>query len=109
MNQMSINFARAARDEGISRAVDRADRAVAGWSDLAFEFIKLFAQQSGGNEFIGRDIVVAAKSYGLIQPPNDKAWGGPIQRAARAGIIRRVGAAPDPNRHMVLVPLWVMA
>lgn len=106
MNQMSIDFAKAARDEGISRAVDRAERAVSGWSDLAFEFIKLYAQQHKGARFIGRDITQAAKSYGLIEPPNEKAWGGPLQRAARAGVIRKIGAEPDPNRHMALVPLW---
>lgn len=104
--QISIDFARAARDEGIQRATSRADRAVAGWSDLAFEFVKLYAQQYRGKRFIGRDIVLAAKSWGLIDPPNDKAWGGPMLRASRAGIIRKVGTAPDPNRHMNPVPLW---
>lgn len=105
-DQLSIDFARASRDEGISRAVDRADRAVAGWSDLAFEFVKLYAQQNKGRRFIGRDITQAAKEWGLAEPTNEKAWGGPLQRAARAGVIRKVGAEPDPNRHMALVPLW---
>lgn len=106
MTQLSIDFARAARDEGISRAVDRVDRAIAGWSDLAFDFIKLYAQQHRGQTFIGRDITQAAKSWGLIEPPNDKAWGGPMLRASRAGVIRKIGTAPDPNRHCNPVPLW---
>lgn len=106
-SQLSIDFARAARDEGISRAVDRAERAVAGWSDLAFEFIKLYAQQHRGQTFIGREIVLAAKAWGLVDPPDDRAWGGPMQRASRAGVIRKTGrTAPDPNRHCNPVPLW---
>jgi hypothetical protein len=43
---------------------------------------------------------------GVIQPSNAKAWGGPIQRAAREGLIKRIGFDEDPNRHGNPVPLW---
>lgn len=103
---MSIDFARAARDEGIARAVDKAEREIEGWSDLALKYIRLYASQHRGERFIGLDVRLASISYGLIQPSNPKAWGGPLKRASTLGIIRRVGAAPDPNRHCNLVPLW---
>ena len=106
MNQLAIDFARAARDEGISRAVDHAESDSPGWGELAFRYIQLYAQQHRGERFIGRDIVLASKAYGLIQPPTDKAWGGPMQKAAKRGVLRKVGTAPDPNRHCNPVPLW---
>ena len=104
--QLDIDFARAARDEGMQRAEDRANDVVVGWSELAFKYVQLFATQRKGKRFIGREIVLAAKSYGLLEPSNDKAWGSPIQKAVRLGILRKVGYAPDPNRHMSPVPLF---
>lgn len=109
MSQLDLDFARAQRDEGITRAVASADGSVPGWSDLALVWIRLYAQQHRGERFIGREVVLASREHGVIQPPNDKAWGGPMQRAAKLGIIRRVGSAPDPNRHCNPVPLWESA
>ncbi len=98
--------ARAAAQEGIDRAVSAADRAIAGWSDLALRYVRLYATQNRGKQFIGYEIVQASIAAGIIQPENAKAWGGPIQRAAREGLIRKVGTAPDPNRHGNPVTLW---
>lgn len=94
---------------GIDQAVAAADHQHAGWSDTALEFVKLYALQHRGERYIGHDIVEASKAKGVIQPGNTRAWGGPIQRAARAGLIKRVGFAPDPNRHTNPVPLWESA
>lgn len=107
--QLPIDFARAARDEGIKRAEDHANSDVSGWSDLALEFIKLFVQQHKEVTFTGLDIRLASIKYGLIQPENSKAWGGPINRAVRRGILKRAGTTQDPNRHCNPVPLWVAA
>lgn len=94
---------------GIDQAVDAADRAAEGWSELAFRFVKSYAASMQGKQYIGHDIVRASEVIGVAQPPNPKAWGGPIQRAAREGLIKRVGFAPDPNRHTNPVPLWETA
>lgn len=107
--QLDIDFARKERDQGIERSVARADRASEGWSELALSWIKRYAREHRGERFIGRQIVLASRSWGLVQPPNDKAWGGPMQKAAKLGIIRKVGVAPDPNRHCNPVPLWEAA
>lgn len=98
--------ARAQAQEGIDRAVSAADRAIAGWSDLALRYVRLYATQNRGKQFIGYEIVQASIAAGIIQPENAKAWGAPIQRAAREGLIRKVGTAPDPNRHGNPVTLW---
>lgn len=103
--------ARAAAQEGIDRAVAHAERDVPGWSDVAYEFIRLHAMQNRGKRFTGYEIVQAALAYGVPKPPTDKAFGGPLQRAARAQVLRKVGGVPDPNpeRHGSMVPLWEAA
>jgi len=101
--------ARRAAQAGIDQAAEGAERGVNGWGDMAFAFVKLYALQNKGRRFVGRDIVLASKAKGIIQPENDKAWGKPIQRAATEGIIRRVGFAEDTNRHGNPVPLWEAA
>lgn len=106
MTQLDIDFARAARDDGIQRSVDHANADAPGWSDLALKFIEVHCGQHLGERFTGLQIREASVAYGLIQPANSKAWGGPIARAARRGWLKRVGTVPDPNRHCNPVPLW---
>lgn len=106
--------ARRDAQRGIDQAAAHADVHHHGWTDRAFEFVKQFAEQMRGRgPFIGRDIVQASKLTQLPQPHDDKAWGKPIQRAARASVIRRTldgkGTAPDPNRHGNPVPEWETA
>lgn len=109
MNQFAMDFARAERNEAMQRAVDAADGRVPKWSDVALEYVRLYAQQHRGERFIGRDITQAAKKYGLESPASDKAWGAVLQRASKLNIIRRVGYAQDPNRHLSPVPQWMAA
>lgn len=109
MTQLAIDFARAERNEAMQRAVDAADGRVPKWSEVAYQFVRLYAQQHRGERFIGRDITQAAKAYGLESPASEKAWGAVLQRAARERVIERVGYAQDPNRHASPVPQWVSA
>lgn len=106
--QESRQVARKAAQEGIDRAVSCAEKKTPGWSDVALAFIRLHCQRNKGKTFTGFEIVQASIGYGVIQPPNSKAWGGPIQRAARAGLIVKAGTVEDPNpeRHGSQVPLW---
>ena len=107
--QLDINFARAERDEAMQRAVDAANGRVPKWSEVAFQYVRLYAQQHCGVRFIGRDITQAAKAYGLESPASPKAWGGPIQRAVREGVIRKAGYSQDANRHCSPVPMYEAA
>ena len=104
MTQLAIDFSRAERNEAMQRAVDAADGRVPKWSDVALEYVRLYAIQHRGERFIGRDVTQAAKAYGLESPANDKAWGAVLMRAAREGVIRKVGYAQDRNRHLSPVP-----
>lgn len=101
--------ARRDAQEGIDRAVAAVERKHSGWSDTAYAYIGLFIVEHRGERFTGHDIVEASKAKGVIQPDNSRAWGGPIQRAARAGLIKRVGYTEDPNRHGNPIPLWEAA
>lgn len=105
------SLARRQAQLGIDRAASAADLACEGWTDSAYDFVKNFAAGNRGRAFIGHEIVAAAKLTELPQPENDKAWGQPIQRAAREKIIKRTarGWAPDPNRHQNPVPEWESA
>lgn len=105
-------LARRDAQRGIDQAADAAERACNGWSERAFVFVKRFAEERRGRgPYIGHDIVQASLLTDLPQPLNSKAWGQPIQRAARARIIKRTerGYAPDPNRHANPVPEWETA
>lgn len=100
--------ARRDAQEGIDRALATAEREIEGWGDLAYRFIRNYATVNKGKRVIGHEIIKASVSYGIVQPGNSKAWGGPLQRAARNGLILKVGTAADPNRHTNPVPLWEM-
>ena len=98
-------IARRQAEEGMGRALDRAERETPNWGALAYERIEDYARKH--REFCGWMVVkAAALDPTFPAPPNEKAWGGPMQRAARARIIERAGTAKDPNRHGNPIPLW---
>ena len=96
---------RARRDEGISRAVEHADRVRDEWSAEAFNFLCDYARTSVP-PFLVEEARAAAESAGLECPTDNRAWGGVVQRAVRAGIIVRAGAAPALTSNCSLKPLW---
>lgn len=99
-------LARREAQAAIEQAASAAERALEGWGDIADAYIKAFAEQAGKSRFTGHDIVVASQAAGIVQPPNSKAWGSPIQRAVRAKVIFKVGYTEDENRHNAPVPLF---
>lgn len=101
--------ARREAQAGIDMAVVAANRHHEGWSETAYAFIELYCIENKGTQFTGHDVVEASRAKGVIQPGTAKAWGGPLQRAAREGLIVKVGYAQDDNRHGAPVPLWRVA
>ena len=107
MQQLDITheIARRQAEEGMGRALDRAERAVPRWGDLAFDRIVTYAKAH--ETFCGWMVVkAAALDPNFPQPENEKAWGAPMQRASRERVIERIGIAKDPNRHGNPIPLW---
>lgn len=72
------------RDEGIARAVDHADRVVDDWSAQAYRMLLAWA---AGREFITEEFVTFAKPR-LPAPPDNRAFGGIVRRAFKAGVLR---------------------
>lgn len=105
----SRSEAKAARDYGMSLAVERADRAQINWSDVALQFIRVYALRNRKVKFIAEDVVAAALEYGLAAPPDKRSWGSPFRKASSLGIIRRCGYGVSNNRHCSPTPLWQTA
>lgn len=96
--------ARVRRDDGIQRAVDHADRVSHAWSVLAYQTLIAFLQHRA-YRFLAQEFVEYAEDVERIPiPPDKRAWGSIIQRAARAGLIVKAGYRED--RYCSPKTLW---
>ncbi len=102
--------ARAARDDGIRRAVEHADAVEPRWVDQAYDVLLDFLRRPEAHvaSFTSEDVREHAAALGLPEPPHLRAWGGVFQRASRAGIIARAGVttARAVNVHCSIVATW---
>lgn len=99
--------AKAARDEGMQRAIDHADCLCDTWSLRAFNWVHGYAQWHA--EFMSEDVRMAAeKAPGFVAPPDNRAWGAVMIKAARAGLIERTGyaQAKNPRVHCSVNAVW---
>lgn len=86
----------ARRDDGMRRAEEHADRVTHAWSALAYGFVHQYvAGLSGADVFITEKLVEAARAAAIPDPPDARAWGSIINRAARNGLIVKSGYAED--------------
>jgi len=97
------------RDEGMERAADHAEREIPEWRNEARRILEITAALH--RNFTSEDIKIQADIRGLPRPPEPRAWGAVIQRAARDGIIRKVGWADSTSRtcHCRPMQLWTRA
>lgn len=109
--QITIEFGKVARDEGMNRAVDNANVTTPKWSDLVYdafhEYVRSLKkytkfQTEDFREWLGDRIA---------EPPSKRAFGAITMRAARAGIIKHVGYAhvKNPKAHRANSAVWVAA
>lgn len=97
------------RDDGIARAVDHADRVSHAWSVLAYqtliEYLN-FTHNVVGDDlaFLAEDFTGYALARHVPKPPDNRAFGAIIQRAARAGLIVKAGYRED--RYCSPKTLW---
>ena len=93
------------RDRGIAQAVSHADRESPNWSDKAYDFLLDFLRTN--TKFMAEDVRNA--SVGIVPaPPSNRAWGAVIVRAAKKGIIRKVGfnKVKNPKAHCTPATEW---
>jgi len=104
MNQLNIDFSRAARDEGMARAADRAGNE---WMDAAVADFAAFIRAHG-------PATCEAWRYDWLSrknpsPESHKAYGAVASSAARRGLVVNTGRyvkAQSVKTHAHAVPLW---
>ena len=96
--------AREAGELGMRRALEHAEAEHVGWGQLALMFLAHYAQQH--KRFTSYELRKAARDWGLVMPPTDKAFGPIFQRAAREGVIHGNGYVAHPERHASPTVLW---
>lgn len=106
-SQLNIDYSRQARDKGIEQAEKHANQVHTDWSERAFEFLKSFIETN--KKFLAED--VRFHSIGKVEsPPSQRAWGSVIVRAAKEGLIRRVGYEQVKNvkAHRANASVWAV-
>jgi hypothetical protein len=93
------------RDRGIDKAVKHAELKDPHWKEKAYRFLVQYIDSHG--EFMAEDVRMA--SSGVVPvPPSKRAWGGVIVRAARKGLIERVGfrSVKNAKAHCTPAAVW---
>lgn len=116
LQQLSIDFSHSMppvtgeqkKRSGIAKAVKTAEKVQKGWSDQAFVYVKEFISQNSGLKFLTEDIRSFAESKGFLAPKSSRAWGGPMLRAKRAGLIEAIGTqqVKNPRAHCANATVW---
>lgn len=104
MIQMDLNLSRSLADSGAQIA---AANAGSEWSASAYSILVEYARIH--KEFMTEDVrVYSIEQHDLPLPPDGRAWGGVVNRAVRAGLIKRIGYAPmkSVNCHANPKSVW---
>lgn len=99
------------RDRGIEKAVDHANQEVENWSEEAYRFLKNFieaSKQSRVYTFMTEQARKESAYFNIKEPPSCRAWGGIVLRAAKEGLIRKVGfgKVTNPKAHCTPATVW---
>ena len=100
-----INNGTQLRDKGIKKALDNANNTHDKWSDKAYDFLLKYIKYQ--NQFMTEDVRVASEKA-IPKPPSNRAWGSVILKAAKSGLINRVGFANVKNAkaHKTPASVW---
>ena len=100
-----INNGAELRDKGIKKALDNANNTHDKWSDKAYDFLLKYIKYQ--NQFMTEDVRIASEKA-IPKPPSNRAWGSVILKAAKSGLINRVGFANVKNAkaHKTPASVW---
>jgi hypothetical protein len=106
--QLSLLDAIEARDKGINKALTHAEQECEGWGEKAYDLIKQYLSEVS-TSFMAEEIRSYAAMYDFPLPPHARAWGAVIVRAAKEGLIKKVGYGQVMNRkaHMANASVWI--
>lgn len=99
-----LGIAEQQRDAGIAQAVAATEREHIGWTELGYAYLLRHARAH--RVFTSEQVADSAQAWGLIEPKSPRCWGAVYLRAARAGLIRKVGTGIALRRHRSPCPLW---
>lgn len=103
--QLDMFASAQARNEGMAIASDHAEACYNGWNDVAYNFLVSFL--STRSTFMTEDVREA--SDGIVpNPPSNRAWGSVVVRAAKNGLIERIGYGEVSNKkaHCTPASIW---
>ena len=105
-----INDGLQLRDKGIKKAIDNANDTHDKWSDKAYKFLLDYIKYGEGRdqyEFMTEDVRIASEKD-IPKPPSNRAWGGIILKAVRAGLIHRVrfSSVKNVKAHRTPATVW---
>lgn len=94
------------RDEGMKKAEESAERKEFGWSDKAMIYVEKYCRMF--DEFTGESVRIYAEAMGIPEPPHKRAWGAIMLKAAKRGLIRKIGtqSVSNPKAHCAIATLW---
>jgi len=95
------------RDEGIEQALNHANETAERWSEIAYDFLKRYMLDNP--VFMAENVREAAANI-VPEPPSKRAWGGVLVRAAKEGLIIRMGFRNVKNAraHCTPATLWAL-
>ena len=75
---------------GAQQALDHAKRKISGWDEMALGWVRLLALQQ--QTMTSEDVRAYAAEKNLPNPPDQRAWGAIMPKAAKAGFIHKARA-----------------
>ena len=95
-----------AREAGMKRAADHAEKINPGWSATALTFLTRFAKNNAS--FLAEEVVIAStESLSFPAPPDARSWGSVFSMANRKKIIQKTGRyRPAKSSHLSAKPVW---
>lgn len=106
-----FNFAESScrAEVGMKRALKKANKDNHDWEEKAMAKLIEFIHINSGNFFCEDVRAYAACDDNFPLPDNNRVWGPIIQKAAREGLIKRIGYGPVSNINANNTPasIWV--
>lgn len=91
-------------DSGMGRALEHAEADSPTWAHVAYKFLERYCVRH--QHFISENVSEASRTWGMVQPPTDRAWGMIYRRAIKNGLITQDGYARSARRHASICPRW---
>ena len=104
---MDFSEARERADIGMALAEEKANNDKWGWSDDALHGLEMYCLAHSDDQFLAEQVRAWVEEMGVVDAPeNERAWGAVFKRAARLGVIHRVGYAPSKSSNLAPKCLW---